>query len=221
MEKEVVRIEDRGAVRIIRMNRPDKLNALDTALMRSLLTTLEATAHDASVRALVLTGEGRAFCAGADLREFNSSTATTSQIAHGAELTSDLLKACQELAKPVVAAVQGVAAGAGAGLAIGCDMAIAGDDLRLGYPELTHDIVPTLVLAELQRQIGRKAAFELISCGQWIGAQEALRLGLINRVVPAADVVEAALAVAEMWARITPSRMAEAKRCFYQAAALP
>lgn len=215
-------VEDREAVRIIRMNRPDKLNALNTELTQALLDGLAAADVDASVRAVVLAGEGRGFCAGADLAEFKDLTPEHQhRVLARADLTCRLQSKMQEMTKPVVSAVHGVAIGGGAGLAIGCDMMVAGADIRFGYPELRHDIVPALVMTGLQRQLGRKAAFEMVSLGRLIGAEEVRALGLANRVVPSQEVVDAALEIAGRWAAANPMAMAAAKTLFYRVADLP
>ncbi len=219
---EVLLVEDRGPVRILWLNRPDKLNALDTALTQALLDGLLAADADPAVRAIVLAGQGRGFCAGADLAEFKDLTPDQQhRVAARADLTCRTQSILQKLGKPVVSAVQGSAVGGGAGLAIGCDMMVAGADLRFGYPELKHHIVPALVMTGLQRHLGRKLAFELISLGRLLGAEEALSLGLANRVVPPADVLDAALGIAEAWAGANPMAMAAAKSLFYRVADLP
>jgi enoyl-CoA hydratase len=219
---EVLLTEDRGAVRILRLNRPEKLNALDTALTQALLDALEAADAAEGVRAIVLAGEGRAFCAGADLGEFKDLTPERQHlVVKRADLTCRTQSMLQKLGKPIVSAVQGSAVGGGAGLAIGCDMMVAGADLRFGYPELKHSIVPALVMTGLQRQLGRKIAFELISLGRLLGAEEAQALGIANRVVPGERVLDAALGIAETWARSNPMAMAAAKSLFYRVADLP
>lgn len=215
-------IEDRGPVRIIRMNRPGKLNALNTELTQGLLDALADADADAGVRAVVLAGEGRGFCAGADLSEFRDLTPEHQhRVLARADLTCRLQSKPQEMRKPVVSAVHGVAVGGGAGLAIGCDMMVAGTDLKFGYPELRHDIVPALVMTGLQRQLGRKAAFEMVSLGRLIGAEEATGLGLANRVVAGEGVIDAALEIADQWVRANPMAMAAAKALFYRVADLP
>ncbi len=219
---ECVVVEDRDAVRIIRMNRPDKLNALNTELTQGLLDALNAADGDETIRAVVLAGEGKGFCAGADLSEFKDLTPDQQhRVLARADLTCRLQSRLQEMKKPVVSAVQGAAVGGGAGLAIGCDMMVAGADLKFGYPELKHDIVPALVMTGLQRQLGRKAAFEMVSLGRLIGAEEAQALGLANRVVPTDAVVDTALEIANQWAKANPMAMAAAKALFYRVADLP
>jgi enoyl-CoA hydratase/carnithine racemase len=219
---DVLLIENEGRVRILRMNRPDKLNALNTALTQALLDALEAADADEGVRAVVLTGEGRGFCAGADLAEFKDLTPEhQNRVIKRADLTCRTQSILQKLSKPVVSAVRGVAVGGGAGLAIGCDMMVAGADLKFGYPELKHSIVPALVMTGMQRQLGRKIAFELISLGRLLGAEEAQALGLANRVVAPEAVLDAALEIARAWAKASPMAMAAAKDLFYRVADLP
>lgn len=219
---ECVIVEDWDVVRIIRMNRPDKLNALNTELTQGLLDALNAADGDETVRAVVLAGEGKGFCAGADLAEFKDLTPDQQhRVLARADLTCRLQCRLQEMKKPVVSAVQGAAVGGGAGLAIGCDMMVAGADLKFGYPELKHDIVPALVMTGLQRQLGRKAAFEMVSLGRLIGAEEAQTLGLANRVVAVDVVIDTALEIANQWAKANPMAMAAAKALFYRVADLP
>ena len=208
--------EDRGAIRIVTMNRPDKLNALNTALTQQLLDALLAADADDDIRAVVLTGAGRGFCAGADLSEFKHLTpARSGAVEARADLTCRLQMAAQKMAKPVVAAVHGAA-----GLAIGCDMVVVSDTLKFGYPEVKHSIVPALVMTGLVRALGRKQAFEMISLGRLIGADEARALGLVNRVV-SGDPLPAALEIAEVWARAEPRAMRAAKSLMYRVEDLP
>lgn len=218
----VLLVENRDAVRIITLNRPDKLNALNTALTQAIHDAFLAADQDAEVRAIVLAGHGRAFCSGADLSEFDTLTpANQDLVEKRADLTCRTQAMMQSLSKPVVSAVQGAAIGGGAGLAIGCDMMVAASNLKFGYPELKHSIVPALVMTGLQRSLGRKAAFEMISLGRLIGAEEALTLGLCNRVAAPEKVVEKAIEIAEAWAVANPLAMAAAKTLYYQVADLP
>ncbi|MFI6031673.1 enoyl-CoA hydratase/isomerase family protein [Amycolatopsis magusensis] len=216
----VLQTEDHSQVRVLTLNRPDKLNALNTELTRALDDAL-ATA-EREVRAVVLTGNGRGFCAGADLGEFSSLTpAHADAVLERAELTARLQTRMQRLSVPVVAAVRGAAVGGGAGLAIGADMTVAGTDLKFGYPELKHSIVPALVMTGLVRHLGRKLAFELVSTGRLLTAAEAAGHGLVNRVVEPDEVVPAALEIAQRWAEVEPRALAAAKDLFYRVADLP
>ncbi|MFE3171189.1 enoyl-CoA hydratase/isomerase family protein [Amycolatopsis sp. NPDC059090] len=214
--------ENHDAVRVLTLNRPDKLNALDTALTRALDTALDEAGRDPSVRAVVLTGAGRGFCAGADLNEFSSLTPGQPEaVLERAALTARLQTRMQQLPVPVVSAVRGAAVGGGAGLAIGADLVVAGSDLKFGYPELKHSIVPALVMTGLVRHLGRKLAFELVSTGRLLTAAEASSYGLVNQVVEPAEIVPAALAVAQRWASVEPRALAAAKDLFYRVADLP
>lgn len=220
-EGKLVITEDRSAVRIVTMNRPEKLNALNTALTQQLLDALVAADEAGDVRAVVLAGAGRGFCAGADLSEFKDLTpAQAGAVEARADLTCRLQLAAQKMSKPVVSAVQGAAVGGGAGLAIGCDMAVASTSMKFGYPELKHSIVPALVMTGLVKALGRKQAFEMISIGKLIGAEEALSLGLVNRVVEG-DPLPAALEIAEVWAKAEPRAMRAAKSLMYRVEELP
>ncbi|MEV6909188.1 enoyl-CoA hydratase/isomerase family protein [Amycolatopsis sp. NPDC051071] len=214
--------DDHDRVRILTLNRPDKLNALDTALTRALRDALDDADSDPEVRAVVLTGNGRGFCAGADLSEFSALTPENpGAVLERAALTAGLQTRTQRMGTPVVAAVRGAAVGGGAGLAIGADMVVAGTDLRFGYPELRHSLVPALVMTGLVRHLGRKLAFELISTGRLLTAAEAFEHGLVNRVVEPEDVLSAALEIAAGWAAVEPQALSAAKDLFYRVADLP
>jgi enoyl-CoA hydratase/carnithine racemase len=221
MPKGLVDLEDREGVRIITMNRPEKMNAFNTALTEQLLKAIEGLANDPSIRAGVIRGEGRAFCAGADLAEFKDFTPDQSDaVTKRAALTCRLQSAPTQSPVPVVAAVHGAAVGGGAGIALGCDMVVASRGLKFGYPETKHGIVPALVMTSLQRALGRKAAFEMVSLGRLIDADEARDLGLVNRVVDG-DPLPAALEIANAWAEMSPKAMAATKRLFYRVGELP
>ena len=219
---EVLLVADHGAVRVLTLNRPQKLNALNTALTAALHDALVAANEDPSVRALVLAGSGRGFCAGADLDEFKELTpANQGLVVKRADLSCRTYSLLQGIGKPIVSAVQGVAMGGGAGLAIGCDMLVAGAGLKFGYPEMRHSIVPALVMASMQRQVGRKLAFEMISMGKILGAEEMLGIGLANRVTTADQVLPVALEIATAWAQASPHAMSATKTLFYRSADLP
>jgi enoyl-CoA hydratase/carnithine racemase len=213
-------VENRGAVRILTLNRPEKRNALDTDLTRALLEAIRAADAGESVGALVLTGAGPGFCAGADLSEFKGLKDPQAAAAR-AELTMQLHLVFSRVRVPVVTAINGAAMGGGAGLAIAADLAVMAEDAKLGYPETKHGIVAAIVLGNLVRQVGRKAAFELVALGEPIGAQRALLLGLVNRVVPNSEVVEEAARIAEKLAAVSRPAMAETKRLFHEVADLP
>lgn len=215
-------IEDRGAVRTLTLNRPEKRNALDNALTAALLEGLRAADADDAVNAIVLTGAGPAFCAGADLGEFKDLTAVNQPlVARRAELTTRLHEAFARLSKPVITAINGPAMGGGAGLALAGDLALMAESAKLGYPEVKHGIVAAIVMPNLVRQVGRKAAFELLATGRPVGAARALELGMVNRVVPDAGLMAAALELAGELAALSRPAMATTKALFYQVTELP
>lgn len=212
--------EQKGAVRVVTMNRPEKRNALNRELAQALLDALKASDAEEGVGAIVLTGAGPAFCAGADLDEFRQTTDPAAGEKR-AELTMQLHLAFPRVSKPVVTAINGSAMGGGAGLAIAGDLALMAEGAKLGYPETRHGIVAAIVMANLVRQVGRKAAFELVSLGEPVGAAKALQLGLVNYVVPQEGLLGKALDLAEKLAAVHRPAMAETKRLFHQVADLP
>jgi enoyl-CoA hydratase/carnithine racemase len=125
------------------------------------------------------------------------------------------------ISKPVVSAINGAAMGGGAGLAIAADLAVMAQSAKLGYPETKHGIVAAIVMGNLVRQVGRKAAFELVSLGEPVEAAQALQLGMVNRVVPDSDLISESLKIAEKLAAVARPAMAETKRLFHEVADLP
>ena len=218
----VLLVKDQGAVRVLTLNRPDKRNALNTELTQALLDALRTADAAESVGCVVLAGAGPAFCAGADVTEFAGLTPEhTAKVEARAELTMQLHLAIPKLAKPVVSAVHGAALGGGAGLAIAGDLVVMGDGAALGYPEVRHGIVAAIVMANLVRQVGRKAAFELVALGEPVGAERALALGLVNRVVPRAQVLKEAVALADKLAALGRPALRLTKQLFHEVADLP
>jgi enoyl-CoA hydratase/carnithine racemase len=213
-------IENRGAVRILTMNRPEKRNALNSELTQGLLDALRAADADESVGCIILTGAGPGFCAGAERSEFKDLQQAVAA-ENRAELTMQLHLAFSRIAKPVVTAINGHAMGGGAGIAIAGDLAVMAEGAKLGYPEPKHGIVAAIVMANLVRQVGRKAAFELVALGEPIDAQRALQLGMVNRVVEQKNLLPEALALAQKLAAVKRPAMAETKRLFHEVADLP
>ncbi len=218
----VVLTQDRGAVRVLTMNRPEKRNALNTELTQALLDALRAADADDTVGCVLLTGAGQGFCAGADLSEFKDLTPEKQHLVDArAELTMQLHLAFTRMDKPVLTAINGAAMGGGAGLALAGDVALMAAQATIGYPETRHGIVAAIVMANLTRQIGRKAAFELVALGEAIGAEKALALGMVNRAVPDGALMGEALAFAAKLAAVSRPAMAATKRLFHEAADLP
>ena len=219
---EVLLRRDEGSVRVLTMNRPDKMNALNTPLTQALVDGLAEAEGDPAVHVVVLTGAGRGFCAGADLAEFKDLTADDPQaIARRGDLTMALHAAIPRMSTPVIGAVNGACRGGGCGLALAPDMVFAADTATFGYPEARRGAVAAIVMANLVRQVGRKAAFELVAVGDAVDAHRAQALGMVNRVVPAAGLMEATMAVATTMASVGRDAMAATKRLFHRCAELP
>lgn len=211
-----------GAVRIISLNRPEKRNPLNFATAAALLAALREAEADPAIRAVVLTAAGPSFCAGADRAEAASLTPDNGDfIAARADLFRDIHLTLATMPKPVAAAARGAAIGAGAGLLTACDLAVAGADLRLSYPENRLGLVPALVATALQRRVGVARAFELLTLGRVVDADEALRFGIVNRVVPPDQVEDAALEIAAVWAATPAPVLAATKALLRRVADLP
>lgn len=184
-------------VATITLNRPDKRNALDDQTIAELKECFARTNDEAAVRVVLLRGAGLDFCAGADLSQLEKIAAGATQEENRADAMQlgELLIQMRGLRKPVIAAVHGNALAGGAGLATACDLIIADEKATFGYPEVRLGFVPAMVMALLVRSVGEKVAFELAAFGDLITAQEAQRLGLVNRVT-GGDFDEAATAYA-------------------------
>ena len=207
-----IRLEVADAVATITLDRPAALNALTVALKENLLAALAAVAADATIRAVVLTGAGRAFCAGQDLRERLEPDAAP--LADEVRLRyNPLIRAMRDLDKPIVGAINGVAAGAGASLAFACDIRIAADSatfvLAFGRVGLVPDSGATWLLPRL---IGGAKAVELALTNEPLSAADAERFGLVARVVPDGRVVAEAQALASRLAAAAPRALALTKR---------
>jgi len=209
---ETVRLETSDAFATITLNRPEALNAFDRAMKTELLAALRAVERDRSVRAVVLTGAGRAFCAGQDLREpFGGEQPT---LADELRLRyNPAILAISRLSKPVIAAVNGVAAGAGCSLALACDLRIAAEGtsfvLAFGRVGLVPDSGATWFLPRI---VGQARAADLALVGDPLAADEAVRIGLVSRVVPAESLLDEARALAIRLAEGSPLAMALTKR---------
>ncbi|MCG3151639.1 MAG: Short-chain-enoyl-CoA hydratase [bacterium] len=197
-----------GSVAILTLNRPEKRNAIDLAMVQALHGILAELARDADLACLVLTGAGKAFAAGADigeLRERNRFDAL-------AGINSRLFQAVEQFPTPVIAAIQGWALGGGCELALACDLRIAGESARFGQPEVTLGILPGAGATQrLPRLVGLGMARDLIFTGRIIDAAEALRIGLVNRVVPDDGLLDAAQEVASQIAANGPLALRLAK----------
>lgn len=207
-------MHDDGPVRIVRMAREDRLNALNLALVDELVAALEAADADVNVRAIVLTGGEKAFAAGADIGEMADATAVDMKL-------RDQFRAWDRIRgvhKPVIAAVKGFALGGGCELALACDLVIAGESAKFGQPEVKLGLMPGAGGTQwLARRLGKARALELLWLGDPITAREALSLGLINRVVPDEACVAHAVELGKRLAEMPPVALRCIKEAVYQA----
>lgn len=209
-----VRLTVQDGVATITLARPEALNALDRAMKTELLTALRSIERDRAVRAVILTGEGRAFCAGQDLRESFGGTAPslTDEIR---ERYNPIVRAIHGGSKPVIAAINGPAAGAGLSLALACDLRIAAEGATLVLAFGRIGLVPDSGVSWfLPRIVGSARAAELALVGDPLTATEAERIGLVNRVVPSERLMDEARSLAERLAGGSPRAMALTKRAF-------
>lgn len=207
----IVRSERRGAVALLTLDRPEALNALNRALLERLESLLAELRADASVRAVVVTGEGRAFAAGADIAEMQEFTPAEGEAF--SRLGHRVFLALEELAVPTIAAVNGFALGGGCELAAACDWIYASEKARFGQPEVNLGVLPGFGgTSRLARRIGVAWAKELVLSGEAITADEALRIGLANRIFEVDSLLDGALATAGKIAEKGPLAVAQAKR---------
>lgn len=197
-------ISDHGSIRRITVNRPDKLNALNSATLDALLVAFESAAADVSVRVIVLTGAGtKAFVAGADIAEMADLRPTD-----GRDFSlrgQRLMRRIETLPKPVIAMVNGFALGGGLELAMACHLRIAADSAKVGQPEINLGLIPGFGGTQrLLRLAGRSATLELCLLGAPIDATRAAQLGIVNRVVAAADLDAETMKIAEQLAQAAP-----------------
>lgn len=185
MSEDVLLYDVANGVATLTLNRPDKRNALNAALVDALKTGLSETAADGAVRVVAVAGAGKDFCSGADLAELAriSQMSEEENLADARSLGA-LFTQLRTHPKPVVAVVHGRALAGGCGLASACDLVLAAADAELGYPEVHLGFVPALVMTILRRKVGEGTAFELVALGARISAEEARRIGLVNRTFP-------------------------------------
>lgn len=204
MTDSLLLVDTADGVRTIRINRPDKLNALNAATLDALDAAFSAAASDDAVRVVVLTGAGsKAFVAGADIAEMNTLTPVL-----GRDFSlrgTRMMRRVEKLSKPVIAMVNGFALGGGLELAMCCHLRIAADTAKLGQPEINLGLIPGFGGSQrLLRLCGRAATLELCLTGAAINAERALQLGIVNRVVPAAELEADTMTLARQLAAAAP-----------------
>jgi methylglutaconyl-CoA hydratase len=198
------------------MNRPEKRNALSAELVTALRDAVREAGANAEARAILLSGEGKDFCSGADLSALQKiATAGVMENLADAGNLGALFLELRRLPKPVIAAVQGRALAGGCGLATACDLIVASETAQFGYPEVNIGFVPAMVMAILRRNVSEKRAFELITLGNVLSAGEAMEAGLVNRVFPDAEFATASVEFAKSLAAKPASAVALCKRLLY------
>jgi enoyl-CoA hydratase len=208
MSTEAIVVEIRGRVGLIRLNRPQALNALDATIRTELLAAAEAFDADPAIGCILMTGSDKAFAAGADIKEMADQSYIDVFIADYAAAYERLTR----LRKPIVAAVAGFALGGGCELAMMCDIVIAADSAKFGQPEIKLGVIPGMGGTQrLTRVVGKAKAMDLILTGRMMDAAEAERSGLVARVVPAASLLEEAMKVAETIAAMSLPAVLSAK----------
>ena len=206
-----------GAVARVTLNRPEKRNALNEAVITGVKNALEKASNDAAVRVIVIAGAGRDFCSGADLASLQKiADGSVDENVNDARSLMDLFLLMRQVQVPIVAAVRGKALAGGCGLASACDIVLASADGRFGYPEVKIGFVPAMVTAILRRNVSEKRAFELITRGAEIGAEEAKQLGLVNQVFPDEDFETAVTAYVRGFEKMSKSAIALTKKLLYQ-----
>jgi enoyl-CoA hydratase len=203
----------RAPIARITLNRPDKRNPIGLQTNGELIHALAAAREEPAVRVVVLTGAGEVFSAGGDLSAMQGGAAADSPIKPASLV--ELFMAMHELGKPIVAMVNGHALAGGLGLMVACDLAVASDRATFGTTEIRLGLWPMMITAEIIRNIGRKRTLELMLTGKRVSAEEAERIGLINRVVPHSQLEAETETLATELAERSPAALALGLRAFY------
>lgn len=216
---------DTNAVAHLKLNAPDRLNALSDEMIAALQGQFDALQDDRSVRAIVISGAGKAFCAGHDLKQMTQGRQNEDG---GQAYFRDLFDRCAtmmqsipKLPQPVIAQVHGIATAAGCQLVASCDMAVADTDTRFGVNGVNIGLFCSTPMVALSRNITRKKAFEMLTTGTFIAADEAERLGLINKSVPTDDLATTAQSLAETVASKLGAAVKIGKQAFYEQIQMP
>lgn len=212
MDYKTLRLSQDASIATITLSRPEKRNAISYELIEELLAVLDEIAHSSAL-VLILTGEGKAFCSGMDLENLKALSGRSSeQNLKDSETMAQLFRALYDFPRPTIAAVNGAAIAGGCGLATLCDFTLAVPEARFGYSEVRIGFVPAIVSTFLLRQIGEKRARDLLLTGRIIEADEAHRIGLINEIVSAEDLIARARALALQLLENSPASLSGTKR---------
>ena len=206
-------VKEDGPITYLTLNRPDKINALSRSLIADTISALEHIGGNRQSRVVVLEAKGKHFCAGHDLSEMvNDDTMVYREIFGQCVKMMNLIHA---IPQPVIARVQGVATAAGCQLVAACDLAVAEENARFATPGVQIGLFCVTPSVPLARAVGRKRALEMLLTGRWVTAREAADWGLVNRVVPGAELSEAVLELARSIAQASPLTVAIGKKAFY------
>ena len=216
-EDQVVLYSVDGAVARLTLNRPEKRNALNEAVIAGLKQGLRKASADEAVRAIVISGAGKDFCSGADLAALQKiAGASVAENSEDARSLLDLFLLIRQIQVPVIAAVTGKALAGGCGLASACDLILASTSARFGYPEVKIGFVPAMVMAILRRNVSEKRAFELITRGEEISAEQAKDMGLVNQVFSDETFAAEVDAYVKRFAELSKNAIALTKTLLYQ-----
>ena len=217
MDFKTILLSNEDGVTTLTLNRPDKLNSFTDEMLEEFGLAMDEVARDEQSRVLVITGAGRGFCAGADLALALFKTTSAIEARKGMDAFNRIPLKIRALAKPVIACVNGVAAGAGANVALACDMIVASEQARFGQAFVNVGIhVDTGGIYFLPRAVGVPKAMELMMTGDLIDAKEAWRIGMINKVVPAEELGKATKELAQKIANGPPVALSMIKRSVYK-----
>jgi methylglutaconyl-CoA hydratase len=213
--------EVREGVAYLTLNRPEKRNALNDELISELETALKSAANDDTVHCIALRGAGADFCSGADLSALQKiSQASVAENLADARSLADLFLLMRQVHVPVVAAVRGRALAGGCGLALACDIVLAESSARFGFPEVKIGFVPAMVMAILRRSVSEKIAFELLTTGREVSADEANRLGLVNHLLTTENFDAEVDNFAVRFQKLSRSALSLSKSLFYSSEAM-
>lgn len=220
-QTQVVLLTSADGIARITLNRPEKRNALNAELIDALKDALRRAGEDGDVRAIILSGAGSDFCSGADLSALQKiSTASVEENLEDARSLMELFTLIRLIRVPVIAAVRGRALAGGCGLATACDIVLAARSSRFGYPEVKIGFVPAMVMAILRRNVSEKRAFELVTLGAEIGAEDAASYGLINKVLDDEAFEDEVEAFVQPFMKTSGSAVALTKQLLYRTDAM-
>ncbi len=217
----ILLVETAESICLITLNRPDKRNALNDELIAALKDALREADADESLQCIVIRGAGKDFCSGADLSALQKiAAASLEENVEDARSLAELFEIIRKVRVPVIAAVQGRALAGGCGLATACDLVLATDNARFGYPEVKIGFVPAMVAAILRRNLGEKKSFELLTRGFEYSSSEARANGLVNQLFPEEHFDTAVFDYASTYTKVSASAVAMTKRLLYDIDAL-